>query len=404
MRKIRILVVDDEPLVLQVVAGVIQATIQSEVVTAPCALKALDLMRKMPFDVVVSDLAMPEMDGKQFLEVVKELYPETVRLIFTGSRGAEPGLHTAGVAHQFFLKPAAMMTISERIQRVLAVRELLPRTCSLEQIVAQIRMLPTIPAVYQELERELGNPDVSTERIGKIVEQDIAISAKVLQLVNSAFFGLRERVSSPAQASSLLGLKVLQALVLTTHIFSEWKDRTLPGFSIQGLWDHSLGTATIVQEIALAEQLDAALRDDLYVAALFHDIGKLVIAANLPDSYVRINEMCQRDRISTAEAETRIMGVSHAEVGAYLLAVWGFADAVVNSCAHHHHPERKVAEGDSETGGALDSVAVVHVADVLQHESRGETSTLYSRLNTEYVRKCGLAGRVAKWRRAVVRG
>ncbi|OGV68242.1 MAG: hypothetical protein A3K19_12230 [Lentisphaerae bacterium RIFOXYB12_FULL_65_16] len=404
MRRPKILVVDDEPMIQKVLERVIEATIPSDITTASSGYQALGLLKREPFDVVITDFSMPGMDGPEFLAIVKDLRPDAVRLIFTGNDGADSALRAVDVAHQYFLKPTAMMTISDRIQRVLKIRDLLPEACSLEQIVSQIETLPSIPAVYHELEVELHNPDVSMEKIGKIVAQDISLSAKVLQLVNSAFFGLREGVSNPAQASTLLGLKVLQALILTTHIFSEWKDKKLPGFSIHDLWDHSLGTAAIAQEIALAEAADTATKEDLYVAALFHDIGKLIVAANLPDSYLRVREICRKDKVSEVEAEIQVMGVSHAEAGAYLLAVWGFSDAVVNGSAFHHHPERHAAGVSPDTVVPLDSVAIVHVADVFEHETRGDVSPTSLKLNAAYLRSAGVVDRIFQWRSVATLG
>lgn len=401
MKKMRILVVDDESMILRVMERVIQATIQADVTTALSGMLALDAMKSTPFDVVISDLSMPGMDGKQLLEVVRELYPDTVRMVFTARAGDEFGLCTVDLAHQFFLKPGAMSTISDRVQRVLEFQRLLPETCSLDQMVSRISALPSIPDVYQALERELSNPNASMEKIGKIVEMDISISAKILQLVNSAFFGLREHVSSPAQAANLIGVKILRALVLSSHVFSEWKSKAIPGFSIQSLWDHSLGVASRAQKIGAKEKLESVAKEDIYVSGLFHDIGKLVIAANLPDSCTQISEVCRKDGLSLVDGETRILGVSHAEVGAYLLAVWGFPDSIVNCCAYHHSPERYVPRPGDKKVPTVEPLAIIHAADALDHESRGETSVLYPKLNMEYLSKAGAADKLSVWRETV---
>lgn len=390
----RIIVVDDEKMILGVVERVLQTSLDCEVFTALSAHEALEIMKGKSFDVVISDMGMPGIDGARFLEIIKELYPQTVRMVFSARAGHEFGLRVMDVAHQYFLKPTSVKTIGEKITKILAMQRFLPANCSIEEIASRIKTLPSIPKVYKELEKELDDSYASIEHIGRVIETDVSMSAKVLQLVNSAFFGLRERVAKPAQAAALLGTKVLRSLVLAMHTFSESRKHDVLGFSLQELWDHSLGSAILCRRIALAEKMDTVMVEDMYVSGLFHDVGKLIIFNNLPESLAHINAVCRIEDVSQLDVETRIIGVTHSEIGAYLLAMWGFPQHVVDICANHHFPERV----EPDVGSLPRQLAVAHVADQLDHEQRLTASSSRGGINADYLTQCGLADRLPVWR------
>ena len=393
MAKIKVLLVDDEVTILKVVQMAMRATIECDVVTATSGEQALRIMEKEHFDAVVSDIKMPGMDGATLVNVVAELYPNTMRLIFTSRATGDVGLRTAGAAHQFYLKPTDITLIAERIKRIHRLRSYLPAE-GMDRIVAKIRSLPSLPAVFTELEQELKKPQASMEAVGRILEKDIAMSAKVLQLVNSAFFGMRERVNKPSQAAVLLGGQVMKALLLGLHIFTEWTRQTIPCFSVQELWGHGLNVAAGAQALALAEGCTREQADEFYAAGLFHDIGKIVIADNLPESCEQIQKMVQARGISIAQAEREILGATHAEVGAYLMALWGFPDGIVNACAFHHQPS------GFETPG-FNTVSAVHVANVLDHKNSLHGTKGTEVLDMDYVTREGFGGKVDVWRQVI---
>jgi putative nucleotidyltransferase with HDIG domain len=393
MEKIKVLLVDDEPSILHVVQRAMQATIDCDVSTAPSGDQALQIMEEKHFDVVVSDISMPGMDGSTLINVISELYPKTMRLIFSARSGGEIGLKTAGSAHQFYLKPTDISLITKRIKGILKLRGFLPAE-GLDQIVSHIKSLPSIPAVYTELEKELENSTVSTEVIGKIIEKDIAMSAKVLQLVNSAFFGMRERVTRPSQAAVLLGGEIIKSLLLGLHIFTGWTKKTVPYFSIQELWGHSLNVASNAQEIASAEGCDKKICDEIYSAGLFHDIGKIILADNLPESCEHIQKMVGERGITLLQAEKKILGATHAEAGAYLMALWGFPDSIVNACAFHHQPHKFDQAG-------FNSVAAVHVANVFSYENELSKKMAHEPIDKDYIAREGFENKMESWRIAM---
>jgi CheY-like chemotaxis protein len=204
--------------------------------------EALDLMAKGTFDVVVSDALMPGTDGAEFLNKVKKEFVHAICLGFSCERGREKVDWLISITHQFLLKPNDLGQLRSTINRAFALKDMLSEE-SLKSVIAQIKTLPSLPEMYCQIVVELQSSYPSVERVGNIVSQDMAMSAKLLQIVNSAFFGLRQHISNPTQAASLLGIDILKSLVLVMHIFTEQKDLKVAGFSLKALWSHSLSVA-----------------------------------------------------------------------------------------------------------------------------------------------------------------
>ena len=283
--KKRILFVDDETSILEMLRHMLRNMLPEwEMAFASSGSDAMALMAKEPFDVIVSDVRMPGMDGVELLNKVKTDYPKTIRVVFSSESERDVVYRLIGATHQFLLKPYDLSVIKDTITRAFSLKEMLPKE-SLENMIAQVKTLPSVPELYYEVVRELQSPQPSIDRVGAIIAQDIAMSAKLLQMVNSAFFGLRQRVSSPAQAASLLGLDILKSLVLVVHIFTEQDGLSMEGFSLKALWTHSLSTAILSQDIARQQNIEQKASEDAFIAGLFHDLGKLVLMVNMPQPY-----------------------------------------------------------------------------------------------------------------------
>jgi HD-like signal output (HDOD) protein len=321
------------------------------------ALRAIDEWgaAHKPFDVVVSDMRMPGMDGADLLARVKEVSPDTVRLILSGHSDTASIMKTVGNAHQYLNKPCDPELLKRTIKRAFALRMLL-RDENLQKVVGQIGSLPSLPVVYQEVMACLQQPNASLADVGKVIGKDVGMTATLLKLVSSAFFGLSKPVSSVERAVSFLGLDTLIALVLGQGIFKEAPSINVPGFSLEGLWKHSLQTAAAARVIAAQQGLDRTTLDDAFLAGMLHDIGKLVLAQSIPEAY---GEVIRSAGTSfAAPVERMLLKTTHADVGAYLLGLWGLTDAVVEAVAFHENP------GDAPTQ-VLGLPAIVHAADRL---------------------------------------
>jgi len=361
----RVLFVDDEPSVFEDLQRMLRSQRDRwELVFANGGMAALALLETVPFDVVVSDLQMPGMDGATLLKQVRKQFPDVVRIVLTGDLELQAAFRTLDVAHQLLLKPCDAEGLRVAVERACSLKDKLSSSLILRTVTA-MGELPALPRTYAALSRALNDPDVSLDRMAKIVESDVAISAKVLRLVNSAFFGLMNEIATVKTAVCYLGVEILKHLVLSVEVFGVFRaPKSIAGFSMEELQDHAQLTARIVKRLPVPRYLgDAAI-----VAALLHDVGKLVLAARLPDQLARALKIASHDGRPLYAVESDLMGFNHAEIGAHLLALWGLPSPIVEAVAYHHAPDRIPQRG-------FDTVAAVYLANLFAHECARDQSS-----------------------------
>jgi len=389
MSKRRILFVDDDPNIL---AG-IRRSLRSlrddfELHFAENGKEALEFMVQTPFDVVVSDMRMPGMDGAELLKKIQELYPCTIRIMLTGQADEESIMSTVGVVHQFLEKPSDPDILKSVLIRASALYHLLADD-KIKEIVSSIESLPSLPDIYIRLQQAIVSPNVSVAQVAAIIEQDMAMSAKVLQLVNSAFFGLFQRVESPARAVGLLGLNTIKGLVLGVQVFSEMKSGSRL-FSLNRLMDHSIAVGACAKKIAAAETDDKTIIDHSFIGGILHDVGKLVLASCMQEQYDQAIMLARAQKISLHEAEFQIFHTGHESIGAYLLGLWGLPVPVIEAIGFHHCPL-----GIPET--SFSPILAVHAANAFFHENK-EQESANTLLDLDSIEKLNLGHRVEIWR------
>jgi putative nucleotidyltransferase with HDIG domain len=173
--------------------------------------------------------------------------------------------------------------------------------------------------------------------IGRIVEMDAGLSTRLIQIVNSAQFGLSRQVLNPAEAVQLLGVEVLRALMLGTQIFNFYEESAFVNLIFIDLWSHSLKTAVSARKLAAAEGLPTSTCEECFLAGLLHDIGKLILAANSETEYQLVLDLVATPGLTVHQAEKGIYGSTHAQIGAYLLALWGVSENVIKAVEMHHN-------------------------------------------------------------------
>jgi HD-like signal output (HDOD) protein/CheY-like chemotaxis protein len=388
----RILFVDDEQNILDGLQRMLRPMRHEwEMDFAVGGEKALETLSTRPFDVVVSDMRMPGINGAQLLDEVMKRYPETVRIILSGYSDHELILKSVGPAHQFLSKPSNAESIKETVARACALRDLLADK-TLQLLVSQMQSLPSLPSLFTELVNELRSPNVSMRKIGEIISKDLGMTAKILQMVNSAFFGIRRHISSPSEAVSLLGLDTIMTLVLTINVFSQVKQEAIPGFSLNALWSQSMRVGLLAKRIAQKSGQEAGIIKDAFTAGLLHDAGHLVLAANLPQDYARMLSLLKTDGSTCEDAERQVFGATHAEVGAYLLGLWGLPDPIVEAVAFHHQPGQCLAHG-------FGPITAVHAANALECETRKPTNGVrIEPIDLEYLTRLNLVNQLPAWR------
>ncbi|GIV15579.1 MAG: two-component system response regulator [Armatimonadota bacterium] len=389
--KRRILFVDDEPNVLQGLQRMLRSMRNEwDMHFAGSGEEALSKLEEAPFDVIVSDMRMPGMNGAQLLREVARRYPNVVRIVLSGHSDREYILQLVTTTHQYLAKPCEAETIKDTVNRACALRDLLTSK-ELSAVVSRIKSLPSLPSLYMRIIEVLQSDDPSLQKIGEIVSEDIAMSAKVLQLVNSSFFGIARRISNPVQAVMFLGLETVKALVLSVQIFAKWEHSKVQGFDIERLWHHSMTVGAMAKRLAETEQLSAREADEAFTAGLLHDVGKLILAASLPDTYQKVLAASKAQRIPLWRAEEAVFGTSHAEVGAYLLGLWGLPTSIVEAVAWHHRPSLCPAR-------TFCPLTTVHVANALWHQNIPEQQEdAPQTLDTMLMESMGLTERLPAW-------
>lgn len=387
--RIRILFVDDEPLVLQ---G-LQRSLRSmrdrwdmEFVETGDA--ALARMAARPCDVLVTDMQMPGMSGADLVERVVTRHPSTLRFVLSGHAERKLMLQCMGNTHQCLSKPCEVDALRTTLIRSTRLFGLL-QDPKLVECVTRIDRLPTVPALYREVEACLQSPTCELADVAALMAQDVALTAGVLKLANSAFFGLGRKISDAAQAVAYLGVEVVQAVVLSSHLFEQASGSPQHAFFLEQLRDHSLATARAAATIARGESNDATLASETLSGGMLHDIGQLVLLSAFGSSYLELLQRCRVGDEQQAEEENRF-GANHAMIGGYLLALWGLPVAVVESVMFHHAPRQ--AEGT-----AFDALTAVHVAE-LWCAGPGRAPAY----DLAYLQDLGLGGRVEAWRHALL--
>lgn len=385
---IKILFVDDEPNILDALARMLRPMrFEWSMTFVGSGQAALSELEKDEFDVVVSDMKMPGIDGAQLLGEVRKLYPHVIRIILSGYSEKEAIMKSIGATHQFLAKPCDPDSLKSTIKRVCALRDLL-RDEHLRQLVSQMPNIPSLPTLYTELIDELTKNEPSTRTVAQIVKKDIGMTVKILQIVNSAFFGLRRRISDSNEAVEFLGLDTISSLTLGLGIISQLEQKLNSGAMLAKLWEHSMRTGLIANKIG--HRLKPAIAVDSFTAGLLHDIGEVVLAVNLPKDFVEVSKMVEQGE-RRLFAERRVFETTHAEIGAYLLGLWGLPQTVVEAVAYHHTPMESATD-------EVTPLTAVHLANALEHHASYDGIPDWRmRLDAEYVQKLSLTEKIEEW-------
>lgn len=368
MRKSRLLFVDDEAPLLDGLRDLLRKERHRwEMVFSSSGEQALARLSEGPFDIVISDMRMPGMDGAQLLARVKVEYPGTARIILTGHADREAILRALPVAHQFLSKPCDASVLRTTLERTLDLRRYLNVSAVIDW-VGGVEGLPSVPRTYVELTRAASDPRSGLAELANIVEQDSAMSVKVLQWVNSAYFGVPQRVGSIRQAVNYLGVELLKSLSLSTHAFAPLTVKPPLRLTLERLQERSTTVAVLARRFLGGEGTQA---DQAFSAGLLQDVGKLILT-------------------STDSSELELREVSHAQVGAYLLGVWGLPTVIVEAVAYHLRPSL-IGDGPS------DILAAAHVAGALVDAQLGSNGFEPCRLDLDFVERCGHRDKLERW-------
>ena len=390
---IRVLFVDDEPQILDGLRRMLRAY-RREWTMEFCegAEQALSLLAEGSFDVIVTDLQMPGMDGAELLTRVRDKFPDTVRIVLSGQSEQERILQAVGPAHQYLSKPCDPAFLRKTVTSAVLLNKRMDNP-QLKALVSQMDSLPSLPDIYFELVEELRDEDASVDRIGALIAKDLGMTAKVLQLVNSSFFGLPVHVNDASHAAALLGLNTLKPLVLTASIFRQLEKSRVSTTFLETVLSHSMAIGGVAKSLAKAEGLDRDAVDNTFIAGALHDVGKIILADNFGRDYTVLCHKAKAQETPIIELELEQFGASHADVGGFLLGLWGLPQEIIEAVAFHHDPTNSVDE-------VFTPLTAVHVANTLNEQASvlsPEHSPLSLTVDTAYLTSLGLENRLAAW-------
>ena len=209
--------------------------------------------------------------------------------------------------------------------------------------------LPTLPVALEEARRLADNPKTTVAQLARVIERDQVLSGKVLKIVNSPTYGFPGRIASVQNALILIGFNVIKSLLISAAVFENVSS------GMPELWRHSAGCSVVCKELGRLLGMDNG--EELFIAGLLHDIGKVVTAAQLPEAYEEITHIVREEDISFHEAETRVLGIAHPHIGSWLLEHWNLPVNLRHALAYHHRP--------SSAKEYMTVASVVHLGDFL---------------------------------------
>ena len=395
----RVLFVDDEVFVLDGLKRMLRRMrTQWEMDFVDSGESALQMMAQKEFDVIVSDMRMPNMNGAELLNEVKDLHPNTIRFILSGYSDKDLILKSLDSTHQYLAKPCDPETLKTRILRATSLQESISND-ALKNLISQLGELPTLPALYEEILSLLRQPDVSSECLSDAIKKDIGMTAKILKFANSGYVGLKRKISGMNDAVSYLGMDYIRSIILTIGAFGRLKQFQIDGSTLEDFWGNSLMVAEAAKAITISQTSSRTMAEESYVGGLLHACGKLILSANFPSKYVEVNKMVEEDGMPLLDAEVKIFGAHHGQVGAFILGLWGLAGPIVEAVHWYRNPSNSIPVD-------FQPLTSVHVASSLIFESGDEEEDLppdrglfnNAELDKDYLEKISLLNRLEDWR------
>jgi HD-like signal output (HDOD) protein len=384
-----VLFVDDEPNALEGLRRLLHTTADWDTHFTANAAEALAFLETRECDVIVADQRMPGMDGIHLLIEVMKRHPQMVRIILSGYGDRDLLLRAIQPAHQYLSKPCDITALKEVVERACALRDRLHNQ-ELQSMIAGIGELPSLPALYDQLVAELALPETSLQQVGELIARDVGMSAKILQLANSAFLGLPRHVADPTQAVNLLGLETVRAIVLSAHVFSLYDLPEFLGRPYEVFVRHCLATGRMARAIGIAEKTGKVITNDCFLGGLLHDAGRIILVKNMGEQYNQVLAKAEQSGGTVHSAEKEVFGVTHAEVGAYLLGLWGMSNQVVEAVRCHHTPDDVPAPG-------FHPAVAVHVADYFAHRLFPGSGLVTGAIDGEALQRRGCRERLHDW-------
>ncbi|MDP1724993.1 MAG: HDOD domain-containing protein [Alphaproteobacteria bacterium] len=346
---IKILIVDNQPKVYQGLKRVLWTQKPDwDLFYAENGQKALELIDEQKFDVIVSDIKMPVMNGSELLNHVYTKHPDIIRIVLSGQCDQDSAFKLVSTTHLFLAKPCDHKTFTDFIERAMK-NKLILNNPDIIKIINGIQNIPSMPYTYLKLNHILEQKNVNVNTIVDIISNDVALAAKILQMVNSAFFSLNWRVTNLNQAIHVLGIDTLKMLVLSYGLIQKFEVKQIGKFSTDILWQENINVAFLAKELAIKSNESEDIVEEVFVSSLLLKIGILLLAQNYYLKFEEALKLAIETSSILIDVEKDLYACSHAEIGAYLLSIWGLPSEIVETVALHMNPRCE----DSKTSNIL---------------------------------------------------
>ncbi len=344
-------------------------------------------MAERPFDVLVTDMSLPGMTGDELLALTQYQYPKVVRVLLASRDDVSQTVRGAGIAHRVVAKPCDPAELAIAVQRVFEVEQRLSDP-DLQTMISEVSVLPTPTQSVTQLNDLMTRDEVTVAQVAEVVSSDVNMTAKLLQLVNSAYFSLDRQITEVREAISYLGMNTVQSLCVALELMRTFENVPVMVQSlVDELHDRSLTVAHFARDLVD----DPAKRGEAYVAGLLHDVGLFVIAAERPELLIELRIEAMRTSLPLTEFEGEIIGAHHADIGAFLLDLWGLPYEIVEAVARHH-------DAADIPGSSVDVMHAVYIADALCGCPGSEVPSDWensAQLDDAYLESLGVRERVA---------
>jgi HD-like signal output (HDOD) protein len=355
----------------------------------PAALAAVE---NQSFNALVADVELFGAGGAGFREFLQKTGPQTVQFVMATEAERVRVLKDAPGQRLFIGRQSNATALKSLIDRALGL-DIWMANEDVRRLVSGMGAFPAMPPLLLELEDALATPKVTAKQIGDIIATDAAVTAKLLEVFNTAGFGGSRQVTDLNKAAGILGFELAKWLVAAIALINEF-DRVKPAyFSIDQLWRRGTAVAGMAREIALRHTADAALANAAFAAGLLHDVGTVVLACAFDEQYQAVLMVANEQQEPVWQVEKNNFGASHGEVGAYALSLWGMPLDMLEAVALHDHPSGGLKPG-------FTPLTAVHIAQVWEHEMESDGFP-GPKISGSYLDDVGIFDRLSDWRKSM---
>lgn len=356
---------------------------------------ALTAMGKSNYDIIVTDLRMAEMGGVELLEIVRKRHPDATRLMLSGCSEQPMYGKAVSCAHQFIAKPCDSDQLINQLSRSFTIRERI-RSQKVANILPSLRSLPAMPQAYKRVLDMIENPRCTSRKIGEVISKDIGMSAKILQIVNSAFYGPSMKISDPVRASVYLGIKAIKALALTDGVFSTLPEEKVEQFCVSGLQEHCVRVGALARNICKSQKLSDQQQEIAMMAGILHDTGKVIMISEFDYELAEITRLSREEKKPCYQIERETIDLTHAELGGCLLNLWGLGNDIIEAATFHHEPEHCVSNGFAISTS-------VYLANAIDHQLCSSFGGGWSEdINMDILEKLELTEMLPEWKKMLI--